>query len=252
MSNKIILEKAASEFRQSSGMGASDPIRLKSLLSKLNVITVFRPLGNDFSGMALKIAEKNDALRLMLVNTNHNIGKQHFTICHELYHLYVQKQFTAMYCKTGKFERKDGEEFNADVFASILLLPEQGIKSLIPDEETGTDKISLKTVLQIEHYYSCSRGALLYRLKDLKLITPKTYDNFAVDIKRGAVQHGYPTDLYEPGNNQLVLGNYGSIARELYEKERISETHYVSLLKDLGMNEDQLEKLFNGSEKDDQ
>jgi len=48
--NKIILEKEATLFRQNNGLGSNDPIRLKSLLSKLNLITVFKALDDNFSG----------------------------------------------------------------------------------------------------------------------------------------------------------------------------------------------------------
>lgn len=248
MSIKLILEKSATEFRQLHGIGAGDPIRLKSLLSKLNVVTVFKPMSSSFSGMALKTTNGDNIDRFILVNSNHNIGKQHFTICHELYHLYVQKEFTSMVCNTGLFDKKNAEEYNADIFASILLLPETGIKSLIPDDEMNKDKISLKTILKIEHYYSCSRTALLYRLKELQLISSTGYDKHSTGIKIGAIQNGYSTDLYESGNEKLVVGNYGELARELFEIQKISETHYISLLMDLGMNEKELEKLFDGEE----
>lgn len=250
MINKVLLEKKAFEFRQLSGLGANDPIRLKSLLSKLNVITVFKPLSTEFSGMALKVTKGTSTSRFILINNTHSLGKQHFTICHELYHLYIQSDFKSMICRTGLFNKSQGEEYNADVFASILLLPEQGVKALIPDNETtAKDKISLKTTLKIEHYYSCSRAALLFRLKDLNLITSKTYDEYFKNVKIGAIQNGYSSDLYNAGNENLVIGNYGEIARELFEKEAISESHYISLLTDLGMNEEDLVKLYNEQEE---
>lgn len=242
--NKFILEKYASQFRSKHGLGADDPIRFKSILSKLNVITIFRPLGTDFSGMAIKIRDE-DVVRFLLVNSSHSLGKQHFTICHELYHLYIQNNFSSMFCNTGIFQKGTGEEYNADIFASYLLLPENGLKSLIPDNELVKDKISLKTILKLEHYYSCSRAALLYRLKDMKLITSATYDKYSVNVKWSAIQYGYSTDLYKPGNDTLVIGDYGELARELFEKEKISENHYISLLTDWGMNENELETQFN-------
>lgn len=247
--NKIILEKYANDFRLKNGIGSYDPIRLKSLLTRLNVITVFRPLNCDFSGMSLKIKEKEGTTRFILINSNHNLGKQHFTICHELYHLYFQEDFSSMVCRTGLFDKKNREEYYADVFASLLILPEHGLISLVPDNETGLrDIISLKTILKIEHYYSCSRSALLYRLKELGLITSKSYDVYVHNVKKGALQYGYSTDLYEKGNNYHVLGNYGELARELFENEKISETHYISLLTDWGIDEQQLERLSNGQE----
>jgi Zn-dependent peptidase ImmA (M78 family) len=247
--NNLAVEKDAVLFREKNSFGAKDPIRLKSMLTNLDVITVFKPLGSDFSGMALKVVKDGIVSRFILINSNHSIGKQHFTICHELYHLFVQKEFTSMVCSTGKFDKKNKEEFNADYFAAVLLLPESGVKALIPDSELAKDKITLKTILKIEHYYSCSRAALLFRLIELSIITKQFSENFRTSIKLGALQYGYNTSLYSEGNKNLVLGNYGELAYGLYDNEKISETYYYTLLKDLGLTENELQIIINGEEK---
>lgn len=245
--NISIIEKKANDFRKSKGLSLTDPIRIKSLLSKLNVITVFKPLSSKFSGMAIKTGD----YRFMLINSTHSLGKQHFTVCHELYHLYIQEDFSSMICNTGKFNSRSGEEFNADRFAALLLMPENAIMDLIPDSEIGKDKIKLETILMIENYFSCSRSALLYRLKGLKLITGEFYDSFSTGIKRNAIAYGYPTNLYEAGNDGLTVGDYGVLARTLYDENLISETHYLSLLFDLGMNEAELKNLFEENEQEE-
>lgn len=230
----LIIEKSATSFRADNGLNNADPIRLKSLLQKLNVITVFAPLSEKFSGMALKA---NHTARFMLVNSNQSLGKQHFTICHELYHLYIQQNFTSRICQTGLFNSKsDINEYNADVFASYVLLPTDGLLENIPDEEIKKKKITLKTILFIEHFYSSSRRALLRRLKDLKLITSAEFDIFVTNIQRGALENGYPIDLYKDGNARKVIGDYGIIAKQLFDSETVSESHYYSLLADLGID----------------
>tara|TARA_R110002049_G_scaffold96852_2_gene236577 strand:+ start:357 stop:1100 length:744 start_codon:yes stop_codon:yes gene_type:complete len=246
--NQLILEKKANDFRNRSGFGSNDSIRLKSLLYKLDVLAVFKPLSAGFSGMALKIDREGEVKRFILINSNKTLGHQHFTICHELYHLFIQDKFQSMVCIAGEFSRKDKEEYNADVFAAHLLLPENGIKSLIPDNELGKDKIGLGTVIKIEQYFSCSRAALLYRLKELGIISSKKWDEFSVHVKRSAIKFGYSTVIYENGNHHEVIGDYGSIARDLFDRELISESHYYSLLLDLGMNSNELEKLENGED----
>lgn len=241
--NQLIIEKKAARFRNDWGLGNEDSIRLKSMLSRLKVLTVFKPLSDSFSGMAIKAGEGDDVKRFMLINSNKTLGHQHFTIGHELYHLFIQEDFTFQMCQTARFDRKDGEEYHADLFASFLLLPENGIKSLIPDRELGKDKISLRTILDLEQYFSCSRSALLYRLKKLDIISSDIYNRYSVHIKRSALEHGRPRDLYEAGNHHLVIGDYGDLARELLDEGLISESHYLSLLSDMGMNEEEMEEL---------
>ena len=75
--NKFIIERQVAEFRADNGLSASEAINLKSLLLKLNVLTIFRPLSDNFSGMCLKDGSGH---RFMLVNSSHSRGRQHFTI----------------------------------------------------------------------------------------------------------------------------------------------------------------------------
>ncbi|MDQ5930644.1 MAG: hypothetical protein QG594_2432 [Bacteroidota bacterium] len=43
--NHLVIEKKSEEFRGSHGLGSGDIISLSALLLKLNVLTVYRPLG---------------------------------------------------------------------------------------------------------------------------------------------------------------------------------------------------------------
>lgn len=68
------------------------------------------------------------------------------------------------------------------------------------------------------------------------LINQALYAQYSVDKIKNAMLYGYSTDLYEAGNNGLVIGNYGTIARELFDKGVVSESSYFSLLEDLGID----------------
>jgi len=73
--NNIVIEKEASAFRLKNGLGANDPIRLKSILNNLDVVTVYKRLSGDFSGMALKVnLNENNINRFILVNSTHSFG----------------------------------------------------------------------------------------------------------------------------------------------------------------------------------
>ena len=225
------IEQKAIKFRRDNGFGNTEPIRLKSLLLKCNVLTVFRQLSDEFSGMAIKVAQD----RFMMVNQEHSLGKQHFTIAHELYHLFIQEDFISQSCKTGLFDKKNIEEYKADMFAAYLLLPHDGLTLNIPSSELGIrDTIRLETILKLEQYYSVSRRALLHRLKNLGVISNLTYDKYKTGVRRSATAYGYDRDLYNPGNAGLVLGDYGVKAHQLFENEKISESHYLELMRAIG------------------
>lgn len=229
---KIKLEKEAATFRRNHGFTNVDPINLKSLLLKLNVITLFKPLSEQFSGMAVKV----DNYRFMLINSNHSVGRQHFSICHELYHLYIQADLTPHHCQTGVFDKKNTSEYEADLFAAYVLLPKDGVLSLIPNDQLAKDKIKLETILKIEQYFRCSRAALLVRLKELGLISNALIENFKNDVITTAMYYGYNDALYLPANKELIIGDYGSLAKQLFDNEKISEGHYIDLMHSIGFD----------------
>ncbi len=231
--SQLVLEKYAANFRAQLGYGNTESIHLKSLLHKLGVLAVFRPLDMELSGIAIKSGDSN---RFMLVNTARTLGHQHFTICHELYHLFIQEGFDYQVCQVGLFEKKDKEEFNADIFASKFLIPEEGILALVPDTELRKAKVTLATILKIEQYFSCSRRALLNRLFELKLIDKNQKEEFKDNVRASAMNHGYSLKLYEKNELSEVIGDYGILARKLFEQDKISETHYYGLLEDIGLN----------------
>lgn len=245
MDNKVVnLELHANDFRQRGGLNLTEAIRIKSLLQRLNILTVYLPLRNDFSGMAVKFSSTENPKRFLLINCNHTIGRQHFTICHELYHLYYQVDFKSEKSNAGTFNKSgDPEEYKADIFASFLLLPTNGVLQLIPENERAKNKIALKTILSIEHYYSCSRNALLNRLFNMKLIDREAFLGHNKDIIKQATLYGYNMDLYQPGNEGMVIGDYGSLARELFDLGIVSESSYFTLLEDFGIDLTQLDHL---------
>ena len=116
--NEKILEAKANKFRRELGLGIETSIDLEKLLLTLGVLTVYKPLESDFSGMALK----TNANLFMLINSAIPLGRQNFTIGHELYHLFIQSDFNFQMCNAGKFDKKDKEEYNADIFSSYFFI----------------------------------------------------------------------------------------------------------------------------------
>jgi len=229
--NKEWISIKEHEFRACCSLGNDEPVNIKQLLLKLNILTLYKHVSEDFSGMCLKRGEN----RFILVNSNHSRGRQHFTIAHELYHLFIQKEFKTHLCNPGF--NKQPQEQEADFFASVFLMPEMGMKRMIPEKELLAKDVSLATILKLEHYFSVSRSALLIRLEALKLIGKARYDELkAIPVIRSAVEYGYDLSLYRPGNENLVVGDYGVKAKLLFDDDKISEGHYVELLSRIGID----------------
>jgi Zn-dependent peptidase ImmA (M78 family) len=243
---KLEIKNNASAFRKEFGYGETDPIRLDSFLLKKNILTVFKPLSSNLAGMAIKSANLD---MFIMVNQNHSLGKQHFTIAHELYHLFIQENFTSQRCITGLFDKQtDIEEEKADCFAANLLLPELGLYELIPEnEKKKKNSITKETIFKIQQYYSVSVNAVIYRLVELELVDKSYFETYnQLGKKYLARLLGYDVRLYNSGNTDRVIGNYGTIANSLFEKSLISESFYFELLNAISIDP------FTKEEKEDE
>lgn len=228
-----IVENQVSRFRQMAGLSDTEAVNLKSLLLKLNVLTVYRPLSDKFSGMSLKSGER----RFMLVNSNQQKCRQHFTIAHELYHLFVDPNPIPHNC-SAEGKKSDSEQC-ADAFAQMFLMPADGVRQMIPDNELMSGHVSLASVLRIEHYFSVSHVAALNRLFDLKLIDRNERGLSPVSCKEDCQRIWLRYRTIRAGNENLVIGNFGEKARKLFDEEKISEGHYLELLHKIGINDNE-------------
>lgn len=229
-----IADSLAKKFRVDNDISLTEALNLKSLLRKLNILTLFRPLSDNFYGMSLL---SPSGLNFILINSNNPKGRQHFTIAHELYHLFLDENPCPHICKE---EGKDIQEINANMFASALLMPEDGLREFISIEEIRNNKLHMSNIIRMEQYFSVSRAALLIRLKNCKIISSSEYVSLqAISAIDSARQYGYDTSLYRSGNEGLVIGDFGEKARLLYEREVISEGHYQELLNLIMNDKDQ-------------
>ena len=223
--NLNTIARLAQKFRLENGLSMSEAVNVKSLIRKLNILAIYRPMSEYAYGLSLKSSK---GCRFILINSNSSRGRQHFTIAHELYHLYYDENPRPHICckdGTSKTER------SADRFASALLMPEEGIIGMLTDAEYAEKKISIAQVLRLEQYFGVSRTTMLIRLKELNLISTAQYETLkAYPVIRSAKEFGYDESLYHSGNENLVIGDYGVKARLLFENEKISEGHYLELL----------------------
>ena len=218
-------ELLAVRFRNMLHLPQDVPFPVKSGLEQLGILTVFRPLSDSSYGMSIKM---KDGSRFMLVSSNSTIGRQHFTIGHELYHLYYDENPQPHMCGT---DGKAPAEQSADMFASNLLLPRVGLLAMLPEDFPTSKKLDLATVVKMEQKFQVSRQALLFRLKRLGIIGEDVLQSLLLAPTRDAAQRrGYDVALYENGNEGLIIGDYSSLATDLFENGRISEGHYNELV----------------------
>lgn len=217
-------ERLAEMFRAKTGINLSEPIGAKTLLRKLKITTMYRPLSENSYGISCK---SKSGRMFMMVNSNSTRGRQHFTIAHELYHLFYDESPVPHMCR----ETISEVERNANLFASALLLPREGLLSMLSPKEVSNRGIDLSTILKMEQLFEVSRINLLVRLKECNLISKAQFEEIkSIPVKKSAMEYGYDLSLYNPGNEGVVISDFGEKARILFERGKISEGHYIELL----------------------
>ena len=168
----ITLEIDANELRRRIALGDTAPVDTRKALQQLGVLCVFMPMQETFSGMCLKHKEK----RFMLVNSKVALGRQHFTIAHELYHLFIQEEFSSQICPQSS---SDPVEKQADCFATFFLMPRNGV--IEEFKKLGmkyTADVNIAHVLYLQQYFGVSFQSMIYRLNNLGLISDKQKETF--------------------------------------------------------------------------
>jgi len=151
-------EVAAVTLRQAWQLG-EDPIpRLAEYLEERGIKILLLDLAETISGMAAKVRRSSGrAVDVIVVNKKHPGERQRFTLAHELGHLLLQQ--------VGNVNIEQA----SNRFAGAFLVPRA---ALLPEVGRKRHNISLGELLRLKELYLVSIQCLIYRLKDLDVISP--------------------------------------------------------------------------------
>ena len=121
-------ENEAGKLRARFFLSDRLPIDVQSLLIDQGILTVYTPMSENFSGMCLKYDESTN---FILINSNMVMGRQNFTVAHELYHLFVQDPKYAKVHACDISNPNSPIERRANSFASYFLLPTAGVVDIM-------------------------------------------------------------------------------------------------------------------------
>lgn len=218
------IDAMALSLRSELGEDATSPIDIFSLCKTMNDLSVvFYPLGDNISGMCIK----NKGANLIAINSGMSLGRQRFSMAHELYHLKFDESAVKS-VSLKKIGSGDDREKEADLFASHLLLPNVALYNALKDNPI----VSLEKIIWLEQHFGMSRQAILYRLKSEGKIDNNMYNNMQTDVIYSASMLGYDTDLYRANNKMITTGQYIRLADDLYNSEIISTGKYEEMLLD--------------------
>ena len=233
MINKMEISSKAALLRKKLGEDESSPIDIFQLVQTIDKLTlVFYPLNNNISGICYKGKSSN----VIVINSDMSIGRQRFSLAHELYHLYFDESgiSSASLTTIGK---GDENEKKADQFASYFLIPQSSLYGLIESikGKNKHDRLNIEDVIKIEQYYGVSHKAILYRLMEEGEIDSEDIKTMETGVIALAARLGYDTAIYYPSSKdkkKMVLGHYIALAEKLLNDEYISYGKYEEILLD--------------------
>lgn len=224
--DRLVLQRRALHVRNYFGVDDNSPVDILALVATNSEITlVYYPFNEEISGVCIKSA------KLIAINSHSTLGRQAFSVAHELYHYFYDGEKTSI----SYFDISDNSrvEKEANLFASYLLMPDTSFTRLCNKlTNNGSKKIALQDILEIEQYFRVSRNALLIRLISEEYITVEESEQFKKNILKNAKMYGFDIALYLPSTLEKpkTYGSYLKKALELKDSGLISDGKYEEYL----------------------
>jgi Zn-dependent peptidase ImmA (M78 family) len=176
---------------------------------------------------------------VVFLNSSFTLGHERFTAAHELCHIL----YNADLLRKEKLLMNDivyvGEDEIANIFAAEFLMPEDYVKELFYKlVNTDKDKLEPRHVVRLNSKLKVSYKAMLKRLIQLDLCEINLYESLAEygtlakkeELRNITKTEGYEISLILPTNISYVSREYLEIAKQNYEKGKISYGKITQLL----------------------
>lgn len=231
ISNADIMTRSI-QLRLRLGEDANSPIDVFAIAQSIEHLTiVYYPMGNNLSGICLKNSTGNNVIA---INSSMTLGRQRFSLAHELYHLYFDENMTAVCAQ--KIGAGNEIEKEADLFASHFLMPAAALHTKVEEmqKKNKGQNLSIRDVVRLEQFFQVSHQATVIRLKRDHLLSSVVAESMMMkSVRRLAESMGFSTELYKPlptEKQYMTYGNYIVQAGEVLQKELVSDGKYEELL----------------------
>jgi Zn-dependent peptidase ImmA (M78 family) len=190
---------AARQLRRYLNLGGGplgDPFRA----ADQRVLIWRLPLGEDLGGAPSGLFYNHPEVGFsILVNSNMTLGRQVFTVAHELAHAFFHSRGLDVIVSMPGAEL--GRERFADAFAGELLVPGDELRRLVSEHALWNSLTDPTAVVHLQRHFGVSYATIRVRLLQERLIDRPTFDNLAqVSPSRLAQALGYPVHRADMGN----------------------------------------------------
>ena len=158
--------EAAIQLRNRWDLGLDGIVSVSELLEEHGIKVVEIEEETKFDGLSLIV---NENLPVIVLNTSFSSERRRFTAFHELGHLSLNF--------APSLSEKECEAL-CNTFANEMLLPGDAFKSLVGESRP---RISIPELLAIQKQYGISIDALMYKAKEMGIISERRYRQHFID-----------------------------------------------------------------------
>lgn len=190
---------AARQLRRHLNLGGGplgDPFRIAD-----EYVLIWRlPLGADLDGAPSGLFYNHPQVGFSIViNSTMTLGRQVFTVAHELAHAYFHSRRLDVVVSMPGAEV--GRERFADAFAGELLVPGDELRRMVMEHAPWNGPTNPVTVVHLQRHFGVSYATIRVRLLQERLIDRATFGTLAnVSPSRLAQALGYPVHPADMGN----------------------------------------------------
>ncbi len=190
---------AARQLRRHLNLGGGplgDPFRVAD-----EYVLIWRvPLGSDLSGAPSGLFYNHPQAGFsIVVNSDMTLGRQYFTVAHELGHAFFHSDDLDVIVSMPGAEL--GRERFADAFSGELLVPGDELRRLVTEHTGWNDLSNPGAVVHLQRHFGVSYATIRVRLLQERLINRATYDALAeISPSRLARALGYRVQAADMGD----------------------------------------------------
>ncbi len=159
---------------------------VRSSFQKKGFLVLEMPFADDEIGA---LSYKGDGLGYVVINTSLPRVNVNFAIAHEIYHVFFQEsEFVSKVEFSDDHYYEHEEEYVANLFASMLLMPEVSFRRMYSKFREESNGNELDTIIRLMSYYQVPYMAVLIRCFELKLQTGSTISEQLLSINRSQIK----------------------------------------------------------------
>lgn len=211
----IRVKPIADQFIQENNITypISNPLQM---LADLGYYVIKAEAPENLSGFYMK----KDRFPFIFVNSTHSLGRQNFSLWHEVYHHYMNHENGI-----SDFNSKSIEEREAEIFSGCIMLPDREIKKL------AVKPIDIEFIASVSASYQMSFNAVAVRFMQEQYISYETYQEMSKlsAVENAEILHdlyekqSLSADILKPTNDIKISENIMQVLSDNYESGKAKQ-----------------------------